>query len=215
MWRSRWSNGTEYKQPTKKHPPSRATHKLFTRTRKVLTDFTLVALFSWLGSVEPTTDAQTLRSVFTLAGDDDLLHRVKAPPGLHLEKHKLIPRRRDALARDGLRLQHNVGGSSASGATAAAVVVAVTVAAAIELSDRVELERAAPLLFPGSVGRERHVEDVRDASRADDIVVVEQVTALAVRVDRHVLFRAREWAAARDAAQEIAELDGIERIAEL
>jgi hypothetical protein len=190
---------------------------LFTRTRKVLTSFTLVALFSWLGSVEPTTDAQTLRSVFTLAGDDDLLHGVKAPPGLRLEKHKLIPRWRDALARDGLRLQHNVGGSSASGggAAAAAVVVVVTVAAAIALSDRVELERAAPLLFPGSVGRERHVEDVRDASRADDIVVVEQVAALAVRVDRHVLFRAREWAAARDGAQEIAELDGIERIAEL
>ena len=167
--------------------------------------------------MEPTTDAQTLRSVFTLAGDDDLLHGVKAPPRLHLEKHKLIPRRWDALARDGLRLQHNVGGSSASGAAAAAVVVVVTVtvAAAIALSDRVELERTAPLLFPESVGRERHVEDVRYASRADDIVVIEQVAALAVRVDRHVLFRAREWATARDGAQEIAELDGIERITEL
>jgi hypothetical protein len=45
--------------------------------------------------------------------------------------------------------------------------------------------------------------------------VVEQVAALAVRVDRHVLFHAREGATARDGAQEIAELGRVERVAEL
>lgn len=167
--------------------------------------------------MEPTTDAQPLQSVFTttLVVDDDLLHRVKAPSGLHLEKHKLVPSRRDALARHGPGLQRQrrrnaiVGGGGGGSAGAAAA------AAAIGLSDRIELERAAPLLFPGSVVREGHVEDVRDASRADHVVVVEQMAAFAVRVDRHVLFHAREWAAARDGAQEIAKLDGIERIAEL
>jgi len=171
--------------------------------------------------MEPTTDAQPFQSVFTLV-DDDLLHRVKAPSGLHFEKHKLVPSWRDALARHGHGLQRQQrrnaiigrggrgGRGSAAGAAAAAVAAATT-----DLSDRVELERAAPLLFPGSVVREGHVEDVRDASRADHVVVVEQVAALAVRVDRHVLFHAREWAAARDGAQEIAKLDGIERIAEL
>jgi len=199
--------------PRKKHPSHARTHELFARTGKVLGDLALVALFSRLGGMKPTADAQTLRSVFALAlalADDDLLHRVETPPGLHLEKHKLVPRRRDALARDGLRLQRHNATVAGSSAAAAAIITM-----ALSSANRVELERAAPLLFPRSVGRERHVEDVRDASRADDVVVVEQVAALAVRVDRHVLFHAREWAAARDAAQEIAELDGIERIAEL
>ena len=202
--------------PRKKHPSHARTHELFARTGKVLGDLALVALFSRLGGMKPTADAQTLRSVFALAlalalapADDDLLHRVETPPGLHLEKHKLVPHRRDALARDGLRLRRHDATVARSSAAAAAIIVALSSA------DRVELERAAPLPFPRSVGRERHVEDVRDASRADDVVVVEQVAALAIRVDCHVLFHAREWAAARDGAQEIAELDRIERIAEL
>ena len=199
--------GEGYEQHHEENIHHARTHELFARTRKVLGNLTLVTLFSRLGSMKPTADAQTLRPVFTLAADD-LLHRVKAPPGLHLEKHKLVPRRRDALARDGLRLQRP--NAIVGAGRAAAAIITATLS-----PDRVELERAAPLLFPGSVGRERHVEDVRDASGADDVVVVEQVAALAVRVDRHVLFHAREWAAARDGAQEIAELDGVERIAEL
>jgi len=217
MWRSGWGQTEKegYEQHHEENIHHACTHELFTRTRKVLGNLTLVALFSRLGGMKPTADAQTLRPVFTLA-DDDLLHRVKAPPGLHLEKHKLIPRRRDALARDGLRLQRHdaIVGAGAGRAAAAAAVAAAAIIATLS-PDRVELERAAPLLFPGSMGRERHVEDVRDASGADDVVVVEQVAALAVRVDRHVLFHAREWAAARDGAQETAELDGVERIAEL
>ena len=142
--------------------------------------------------MEPTTDTQTLPPVVALA-DDNLLHRMKAPSRLHLEKHKLVPNRRDALSRDRLGLQHAAGA----------------------LLDGVQLERAAPLPLPELVVRQGHVEDVRDAARADHVVVVEQVAALAVRVDRHVLLHAREWAAARDGAQEVAELGRVERIAEL
>jgi hypothetical protein len=165
---------------------------LFARTRKGLDGFTLVTIFSRLSSVEPTTDAQALPPVLAFA-DDDLLHRVEAPPGLHLEKYELVPRRRDALGRRGLGLERTVGA----------------------LPDGVQLERAAPLLLPEPVVRQGHVEYVRDAPRADDVVVVEQVAALAVRVDGHVLLRAREGAAARHCAQEGAELGGIERVAQL
>lgn len=169
------------------------THELFARTGNRWGDVALVALFSRLSSMEPTADAQTLPPVLALA-DDDLLHRVKAAAGLHLEKDKLVPRRRDALGRDGLRLEH---------------------ARLRALPDGVQLERAAPLALPEPVVRQRQVEDVRDAARADDVVVVEQVAALAVGVDGHVLLRAREGAAARDGAQEIAELGRVEGIAEL
>lgn len=155
-------------------------------------DFALVTLFSRLRGMEPTTDAQPLPPVIALS-DDDLLDRVEAAPRLHLEEYELVPRRGDAPSRDGLRLQDAVGA----------------------LPDGVQLERAAPLPLPELVVRERHVEDVRDASRADDVVVVEQVAALAVRVDRHVPFHAREWAAARDGAQQVAKLGRIERVAEL
>jgi hypothetical protein len=140
-----------------------------------LGDFALVTLFSWLSGMEPTTDAQTLPPVIALT-DDDLLHRMKAASRLHLKEYELIPRRGHALNRDGFRFQNAVGA----------------------LLDRVQLERAAPLFLPELVVREGHVKDVRDASGADDVVVVEQVAAFAVCVDRHVLFHAREWAAARD-----------------
>ena len=141
--------------------------------------------------MEPTADAQTLPPVLVLA-DHDLLHRVKAPAGLHLKKHKLVPRRWDALGRDGLGLEHS----------------------ACALLDGVQLERAAPRALPGPVVWQGHVEDVRDAARADHVVVVEQVAAFAVGVDGHVLLHAREGAAARDGAQEIAEPGRVERIAE-
>ena len=167
------------------------THELFARTRDGGDNFVFVALFARLSSMEPTADAQTLPPVLALA-DDDLLHRVKAPARLHLKKHKLVPRRRDAPGRDRLGLEHGAGA----------------------LLDGVQLERAAPRALPGPVVRQRHVEDVRDAARADHVVVVEQVAALAVRVDGHVLLHARERAAARHGAQELAELGRVECIAE-
>ena len=45
--------------------------------------------------------------------------------------------------------------------------------------------------------------------------MVQQVTALAVRIDGHVLFHAREWTAASHLAQEITEFLRIQRITEL
>jgi hypothetical protein len=63
--------------------------------------------------------------------------------------------------------------------------------------------------------RQRHVQYVRHAPRADDVVVVEQVAALEVGVDGHVLFHAREWTAASHLAQNITEFLRIKCIAEL
>lgn len=62
--------------------------------------------------------------------------------------------------------------------------------------------------------RERHVEDVGDSTGADDVVVVEEVTAFLVGVDRHVLFYAGEGTAAGDGAEEGTECGGVECIAE-
>ena len=170
------------------------THQLLARTRNGRGGLTLilVTVFSRLGGMEPAADAQTLPSVLALA-DDDLLHRVEAPARLHLEKYELVPSRWDALGGDGLGLQRTVRA----------------------LPDGVQLERTAPLLLPELVVWQRHVQYVRHASRANNVVVVEQVAALAVGVDGHVLFHAREWTAASHFAQEITEFLRIQRIAEL
>lgn len=149
-------------------------------------DIVFVTLFSWLSGMEPTTDAQALPPVLALAYND-LLHRMKTPSGLHLKKYELVPRRRDALGRHGLWFQHATLDT-------------------IPFLDGVQLERATPLPLPELVIRQRHVEDVGHASRADNVVVVEQVAAFTVRVDRHVSFYPREWTATRNGAQEIAEL---------
>jgi len=86
------------------------THKLLARTRKGRFGRTLtlfVTVFSRLGGMEPAADAQTLPAVLALA-DDDLLHRVEAPAGLHLEKYELVPSWWDAFGGDGLGLQRAV-----------------------------------------------------------------------------------------------------------
>lgn len=147
--------------------------------------------------MEPTADAQALPPVLALS-NDHLLHRMKAPSGLHFEQHELVPHRRNALGRHWprLRLQHAFGRP-------------------FPFLDGVQLERAAPLALPELVVRQGHVEDVGHASRTDDIVVVEQVAAFAVCVDGHVPFYAREWTTTRNGAQEIAKLGRVEGIAEL
>lgn len=142
--------------------------------------------------MEPAANAQTLPTVLALA-DDDLFHRMEAPAGLHLEKYELIPGRWDALGGDGLGLERSVRA----------------------FPDGVQLECAPPLLLPELVVRQRHVKDVRHASRTNNVVVVQQMAALAVRVHGHVLFHAREWTAASHLAQEITEFLRIKRIAEL
>jgi hypothetical protein len=58
--------------------------------------------------MEPATDAQALPTILPLA-DDDLLHRVEAPAGLHLEKYELVPNWWDAFGGDGFRLQRTIG----------------------------------------------------------------------------------------------------------
>jgi len=60
---------------------------------------------------------------------------------------------------------------------------------------------------------ERHVEDVGEATSANDIVVIEEMAAFGVGIDRHVLLEPRERTAAGDCTQEAAELGRVEGIA--
>jgi hypothetical protein len=117
-------------------------HKLFARTRDGLGngDVILVTLFSRLSCMKPTTDAQTLPTVVVLT-DNNLLNRMKAASGLHLEKYKLVPRWRDALCRNRLwLLQHALGPF-------------------LSLYG-IQLERATPFPLPELVIGQRHVKDV-------------------------------------------------------
>lgn len=68
--------------------------------------------------------------------------------------------------------------------------------------------------MPCRAGRNRHVENVGDPPSADDIVVVEKVATLPVRVDGHVLLDARKGAASGDGSKKVAELRRVEGIAE-
>ena len=96
-----------------------------------------VSLFTRLGSMEPTADAQPLSAVLGLT-HDDLLDRVEATARLDLEEDELVPHGRDAPRGHGLWLGEALGAGL----------------------DGVELERAAPLGLPALVVREGHVEDV-------------------------------------------------------
>jgi hypothetical protein len=63
----------------------------------------------------------------------------------------------------------------------------------------IELDRPAVLCAPWFVARKGHVKDIGYPARADHVVVVEGVTATGgVRIDRHVLLRARERTAPCD-----------------
>lgn len=141
--------------------------------------------------MEPPADAQPLPPVLSLT-HNDLFNRMETSPRLHLKEDKLVPTWRYALARNGLWLWDTIWA----------------------VARGVELERAAPLALPAHVVRERHVENVRDAARADDVVVVEQVARLGVRGDGHVLLGARERPAAGDGAEERAEARAVERVAQ-
>src|SRR6267154_6391533 len=125
------NTNTHYKQKVRDETTHRGTtHKLFARTGDGLGDITiLVTLFSWLSGMEPTTDAQALPPGLALA-DNNLLHRVKTPSGLHLEKYELVPRWRVALGRYGLWFQHALAFDP------------------FLFLDGVKLERATPLSLP-------------------------------------------------------------------
>ena len=167
------------------------THELLSRAFQLLLGLGDVPLLPGLGGMEPAADAQPLAAVLGLT-DDDLLDGVEAVAGLDLEEDELVPDGRDALRGDGERLGEALGAGL----------------------DGVELERAAPLGLPALVVREGHVEDVGHAAGADHVVVVEEVAALAVADDGHVLLGARERAAAGDGAEEGTEGRGIDSITE-
>ena len=141
--------------------------------------------------MEPSTNTQPLSPVLCLT-HNDLLDRMKTLPRLNLEEDKLIPARRYTLAGYTLGLREIIP----------------------PRASRVQLKRAAPIGLPPLVMREGHVKDVRDAAGADDVVVVEEVTAFGVCVHGHVLLRARERTAACHGPHEGAELGRVERVAE-
>ena len=62
--------------------------------------------------------------------------------------------------------------------------------------------------------REGHIEDIRDTSGTDDIIVIEQMTAFCVSVDGHVLLTSRERSASRYGAYELSEFFRVEGISE-
>lgn len=167
------------------------TYKLFPRTLELsLALLRFIPILAKLRRMKPPTDAQPLPPILALS-NDHLLDRMETLPRLDLKKYELIPARRDAFRRDRLGLWGAVWPGL----------------------DRVQLQRTAPLFLPSLVVRERHVQDVRDAPRADHVVVVEEMAAFGVGVDGHVLLGARERAAAGHVLEEGAECKGVEGIA--
>jgi len=61
---------------------------------------------------------------------------------------------------------------------------------------------------------EGHVEDVGEATGANDVVVIEEMAAFGVGIDGHVLLDARERTTAGDCTQEAAKLRRVEGISE-
>lgn len=144
--------------------------------------------------MKPPADAQPLPPILSLS-HHHLFDRMKAPPGLHLEKDELVPARRDRLARARLGLQPSP----------------LLLRCGARL---VQLERASPLGLPRLLVREGHVEDVRDPPGADHVVVVEQVASVPVGVHGHVLLGPGERPAAGDAPHKGPEGRRVERIPE-
>lgn len=147
-----------------------------------------VPIFSRLRGVEPATDAQPCVALLV---DDDFLDRMETLPGLYLKEDKLVPARWDCLDRRDFWLGN------------------VPV-----LSHGIEFECPSVLCAPWFVTREGHVEDIGYSARADHVVVVEEVTATGVRIDRHVLLRARERTAPCDGSKKGTEARGVEGITE-
>ena len=83
---------------------------------------------------------------------------MKAPPRLDFEKDELIPAGSNPFARDWFWF----------------------ISAFL---NRVELESTTPIALPDLVVWEGHVQDIGHATGADDIVVVQKVTSLGIRID--------------------------------
>ena len=138
--------------------------------------------------MEPTTDAQPCATLFV---HNDFLDRMETLPRLYLEEDELVPARWNQPDRCDFWL----GDVSA-------------------LSYGIELQCPAVLCKPRFVVREGHVEDVGYSTRADHVVVIEEVAPLSVRIDRHILLGARERTTARDGLKKGTEARGIEGITE-
>jgi len=113
--------------------------------------------------MEPATDTQPCMPHLV---DDTFFDRMEFPPGLYLEGDELVPTRRDRL-----------GGGDFWPGDVPTVLYGI------------ELECPAVLCAPWFVAWEGHVEDIGYPACADH-VVVEEVAARSVRIDRHVLLRA-------------------------
>ncbi len=142
--------------------------------------------------MEPAADAQALPAILAFSADNHLFDRMEAAPGLDLEKDELIPAWWDHFRRYRLGFQVTISG----------------------FLDWIELKGASPVLLPELVIGKGHVENVGNASAADDIVVIEEMAAFRVRIDRHVLFLTRQRSAAGDGSEERTEFVRVERIAE-
>jgi len=138
--------------------------------------------------MEPATDTQPR---VPLLIDDDFFDRMETLPGLYLEEHELVPVRRDRLD----------GGDFWLGDV-------------VTLSYGIELECPAVLCAPRFIAREGHVEDIGYSACADYVVVIEEVAATGVRIDRHVLLRAREWSTTCDCLKKGTEARGVKGITE-
>lgn len=132
-----------------------SSHQLLARAldfRRRLGD---VSLLSLLRCVEPSRDAQPVATVLAFSAHDDFFDRMEAAAWLDLEEDELVPAGRDRLGGDWLGLE-----------------LAVRV-----FLHGVQLERATPLGLPQLIVGEGHVENVRHATRADHVVVVQEVAA--------------------------------------
>lgn len=138
--------------------------------------------------MKPATDAQPCMPLLV---DDDFFDRMETLPGLYLEEDELVPTRGDRLD----------GGDFWLGNVPT-------------LSYGIKLERPAVIFAPWFVAWEGHVKDIRYSACADHVVVVEEVAATGVRIDRHVLLRAREWSTTRDGLKKGTEARGVKGIAE-
>lgn len=145
-----------------------------------------VPVLTWPGSVEPAADAQPRVPLFV---DDDFLDGVETLAGLDPEKDKLVPARGDGLGGSDVGLGHGAA-----------------------LLYGVELECAAVLGTPWFVVWEGHVENIGHAAGADHVVVVEEMAAAGIRIDGHVLGRARERTTTRHGLKKRTEARRVEGI---
>jgi len=142
--------------------------QLISRRNRFLDGLFLVVLFTGLRFVEPSRDAQALSSKF-IHLNCDLFDGMKGFAWLNLKHHPLAPGtagRKDSIAK----LYENTQSYSRRYRFARSGRGFWWIRA---WYDRIEFECASPLLLPGLVDWDGHVEDIRYTSGANYVVVVE------------------------------------------